>query len=81
LAEARDKALAIRRMIANGIDPVQAKRGERVSQTTFAQACESWITTHKPGWRSNSQLRSAKLLLFTHGKALSNIPITLSPPI
>jgi integrase len=28
-------------MIANGIDPVQAKRGERVSQTTFAQACES----------------------------------------
>jgi hypothetical protein len=41
LAEVRDKALAIRRMIANGIDPVQAKRGERVSQTTFAQACES----------------------------------------
>ena len=38
LAEARDKALAIRRMIANGIDPVQAKRTERVASTTFAQS-------------------------------------------
>jgi integrase len=77
LAEARDKALNIRRMIANGVDPIHAKRIERVSQTAFAQVCEGWITTHKPGWRSNSQLRSAKLLLFTHGKALSTIPITL----
>ena len=75
LAEARDKALAIRRMIANGIDPVQAKRTERSASTTFAQVCEGWITTHKPGWRSNSQLRSAKLLLFTHGKMLSDLPI------
>jgi integrase len=75
LADAREKALAIRRMIANGIDPVGAKRSERASQTTFAQACESWITTHKPGWRSNSQLRSAKHLLFIHGKALSAFSI------
>ena len=75
LAEARDKALSIRRMIANGIDPVQAKRSERIADTTFAETCESWITTHKAGWRSNSQLRSAKLILLVHGKALSNQPI------
>ena len=78
LSDAREKTLSIRRMIANGIDPVGAKRSERASQTTFAQACESWIATHKPRWRSKSQLRSAKLLLFTHGKALSNQPISVT---
>ncbi|MGO9400786.1 MAG: phage integrase central domain-containing protein [Xanthobacteraceae bacterium] len=74
-SDARDKALSIRRLIANGIDPVGAKRSERVSQTTFAQACEGWITTHRPGWRSESQLRNARLLLFGHGKSLLPVPI------
>jgi integrase len=79
-ADAREKALDLRRLIANGVDPVQAKRTERAANTTFAQACEGWISTHKPGWRSESQLRNVRLLLLGYGRALAHVPIATITP-
>ena len=74
LAEARDKALELRRQIANGVDPVQSKRTERQAGTTFAQVADGFIATHEPQWGS-SQLRNAKHLLHGHGKPLANVPM------
>ena len=49
-------------------------RNRNSSATTFAECCNLWIETHKSAWkgdgRGGSQMLNAKLLLFTHGKAL-----------
>jgi integrase len=59
LAEAREKAGDARRLKANGIDPIDAKRSEKAAaaaeasrQVTFEQACEAYIAAHAPGWRN-----------------------------
>jgi hypothetical protein len=59
LAEARDKALAARRMIADGIDPIEARRASRAAiragaatAMTFRQCAERYIAAHQSGWRN-----------------------------
>jgi integrase len=79
LVEARAKALALQKQIAQGICPITAKRTARSVNhdlQTFGQCCEQWLKTHEPGWRSNSQLRNSKVLLFGHGKPLLNVPVS-----
>jgi integrase len=58
LAEARDAAQAARKLRAQGIDPIDQRRGEKqaakveaAAKTTFAQAAEAYITAHASGWR------------------------------
>src|SRR5690606_15862647 len=54
LADARRKAEAIRRQLADGIDPLDAKReAERDRQTpTFGQFADRFINTMRPSWRN-----------------------------
>jgi integrase len=59
LAEARDKAIDLRRMIARGVDPIDAKRAARVSAgldaakaMTFKACGEAYIAAHEAGWRN-----------------------------
>lgn len=59
LAEARDKALATRKLIGQGIDPIDqremeqsAAETEEARATTFAEAAEAYIAAHEAGWRS-----------------------------
>jgi hypothetical protein len=61
--DAKSKALSLQKQIAQGICPIQAKRVAVVWQMSFGECCEAWIETHKPGWRSESQLKNAKTLL------------------
>jgi integrase len=65
-------------LIASGVDPIQRKRDERAAETTFAEAANGWIDTHKTEWRGGddgSQMRNAKLLLHHHGASLSGKPV------
>jgi integrase len=80
LAQARAKALELQRQIAQGICPITARRAAVAAQTTFGEACDSWIETHKPGWRSGSQLRNCNILLNGHGKALRKVPVASVTP-
>ena len=66
--------------MANGICPITAKRAERASTTTFAECAENWIATHKPGWRTGSAERNARILLFNHGHALLHQPVNKITP-
>jgi integrase len=75
LADARDKALELRRQIARGIDPIQAKRAERNAGTTFAEVADAFIATHSPSWGVSQQL-NAKHLLHGHGKLLARVPVS-----
>jgi integrase len=83
LAQAKKKANDYERMIAQDICPIHAKRAERASQTTFKQACDGWIATHQSAWKNGhggSQMRNAKLCLFTHGKPLLDKPVAQITP-
>jgi integrase len=59
LQEARTKALDARRKRHEGIDPIDARRAERARQrldaakaVTFKQCAESYIASHRAGWRN-----------------------------
>jgi integrase len=59
LADARARALDARRKRHDGIDPIEARRAERVRQRldaakaiTFKQCAESYIAAHRAGWRN-----------------------------
>jgi integrase len=59
LAEARDRALAARKLVADGQDPIEEKKVKRraaavVSATamTFRECAEHYITSHQAGWRN-----------------------------
>ena len=59
LAEARDKALACRKLCAEGLDPIEVRRerdGEAQIQAakavTFRQCATAYIEAHRAGWRN-----------------------------
>ncbi len=59
LAEARSKALACRKLLLDGADPLEAKRQHRISvalsnakSMTFEQCATAYIAAHKAGWKS-----------------------------
>jgi integrase len=59
LADARARALDARRKRHDGIDPIEARRAERARKrleaakaVTFKQCAESYIASHKAGWRN-----------------------------
>ena len=59
LAEARERTLAMKKLLANGIDPLDQRKvgrlaaeAEEARATTFADAADAYITDHEAGWRN-----------------------------
>jgi integrase len=59
LADARAKALDARRLRHEGIDPIEHRRTERAARAletakgiTFKECAESYIASHRAGWRN-----------------------------
>ena len=59
LAEAREKALAQRKLLLEGVDPLAAKQASEVqrklaeaSVITFDSAATSYIASHRAGWKN-----------------------------
>jgi hypothetical protein len=59
LAEARDRCLAQRRVKVDGVDPIAARKAERLAQRltdakamTFRQFAEAYILAHRAGWKT-----------------------------
>lgn len=59
LAEAREKALAARKLLHDGINPLTAKKEsrmaaalERAKSMTFDQCAEAYIEAHKASWKN-----------------------------
>lgn len=53
LAIAREKHMAARRLIAQGIDPAAQRQAEKVAGTTFREVAEQWYEN----WRTNKSAR------------------------
>ena len=73
LAEARDEALACRKMLREGVDPIEAKRAkemeaklERASAMTFKECAERYIAAHRPGWRNDKHAGQWESTLATY---------------
>jgi integrase len=77
LADARNKAVDFHRAIANGQDPVEAKRLQRKArqaQITFADLANTYITAKQPGW-SQAHSSGMRWLLLGHAQALGRLAV------
>ena len=59
LAEARDKSMECRRLLRDGIDPIEHRHAERAAarliagkSTIFQECAKAHIEAHRPGWRN-----------------------------
>ena len=62
LDDARDRAFELRKMVRQGVDPLDAKEERKPRPTTFEQVAEQCIASQKAGWsnaKSESQWRSS----------------------
>jgi integrase len=73
LAEAREQALAARKLVQKGIDPIEARqsckaasRAETARQISLRQCGEKYIAAHKAGWRSADHSRQWPSSLENH---------------
>jgi integrase len=73
LADARERARKARRLLLDGIDPIEARRAQRASSAlegaralTFEQAAARYVAAHEAGWRSAIYRRSWRNMLANH---------------
>jgi integrase len=73
LAEAREQALAARKLLQQRIDPIEARqsckaasRAETARQISFKQCATQYIAAHAPAWRSADHLRQWPSSLANH---------------
>jgi integrase len=60
LAEARNKAEPLRKQIAEGIDPIEARKTQRAASQaeaeraiTFEQCAKAYVASHEVGWKND----------------------------
>jgi integrase len=82
LAEARERALAARKLLADKIDPLQMRRAERAERAaaaakarTFRQVANEFFDTHSVSWRNRKHHRDF-LNSLRHAALLAEQPIT-----
>lgn len=83
LQEARDKALAARKQLAAGIDPIDARDAQRQQETlqaakaiTFRECAAAYIEAHRAGWKNGKHAEQWRNTLDTYaGPIVGNLPV------
>jgi integrase len=83
LKEARERARKFRQMRADGIDPIEQRRAERVrvqlqaaKAMSFKQCAEAYIAAHRPGWKNSVHAKQWPRSLETYAYPfLADLPI------
>lgn len=86
LAEAREKAEAARKLLANNIDPLEHRREEKAAKeiakaraTTFAEACDAYIASNEAAWSNLKYRHQCRAALdYACHRGLEVQPITLA---
>jgi len=75
LAEAREKAADARKLLAQGIDPIDQRQAEQAAaqaqqaaRVTFAQAASHFIAAHEAGWRNPKHAQQWRQTLATYAE-------------
>lgn len=84
LAEARDKARGYRKLLLDGIDPIEHRKAAHQSAVrtaarflTFKQATEQYLAAHEPAWQSQEQGRSWRRTLAAHAfPVFGDLPVS-----
>lgn len=77
LAEAREQTIELRKQIAQGLDPLQAREEEKLKEeeakqqaialaTTFKAAALDYIEAHQSGWRNEKHAMQWRNSLYTY---------------
>lgn len=69
LQEARVSALQHRRQLLAGDDPIEARRVSRSAGTTFGEAADAYIASHRAGWKNAAQAEQWEQSLRVYGPA------------
>ena len=83
LAEAREKALAQRKLLLDGVDPLAAKQASEVqrklaeaSVITFDTAATSYIASHRAGWKNEKHAEQWTNTLTTYASPVfGSLPV------
>lgn len=75
LASARESAAGARKQLAQGIDPIEARRRTQAAGETFGAMAEAYIAANRAGWRSAKHADQWRNTLATHAGALSAMPV------
>jgi integrase len=83
LAEAREKALEAKRLLASGIDPIEAKRAraaasavETARLVTFRECAESYVESMRAGWRNRKHAAQWETTLETYAfPTIGELPV------
>lgn len=76
LAAARLAAGSARQMVADGVDPIGARKLETGAGVTFADFAEQVIVDLTPGWKNPKSADQWRASLKTHASALDKRPIS-----
>src|SRR6266513_1023480 len=73
LAEARERAAQARKLLADGIDPIQHRRAERARQAlelakdkTFSEVAAAYIAEHRHEWKNAKHLEQWEVTIATY---------------
>jgi integrase len=81
LAEARDAAVAARRLVRQGVNPIDQRRAARAENAaqaglTFAQVADAYIATHEPSWRNTKHRYQWRSTIDTYAcPVLGKLPV------
>lgn len=84
LAEARERARTARQLLADGIDPIEAKREDALQRRmadaniiTFDKAAEGYIDAHAAGWRNDKHRQQWENTLATYASPIiGDLPVS-----
>ena len=82
LAEARERVNQWRKLRLDGIDPVEARRGQRTQERleaaksiTFRQCADSYIKAHEPGWTNAKHRYQWRQTMDLACETLGDLPV------
>jgi integrase len=82
LEEARQQATTCRRLVREGVDPIDAARQQRSSvklerarRLTFGECCEKYMDAHRDGWRNAKHAGQWQSTLDTYAAILKPLPV------
>jgi hypothetical protein len=83
LAEAREKAAKARRLVAEGLDPIEHRKREaqeaalaQAKAVTFRECAESYIAAMRPGWKNAKHAAQWQSTLVTYAyPVLGDLPV------
>jgi integrase len=82
LAEAREKALAARKLRLEGIDPIEARKAQRTASRleatkamTFGACVDAYLQTHEAAWKNAVHRHQWRMTLTEYCKSISGLPV------